>query len=224
MPISLKIDFISDVSCPWCVIGLSGLEQALARLEDLVAADIAFQPFELNPDMPPEGQNIGEHVAQKYGASLEQSTAARANIRARAADVDFTIATGADSRIYNTFAAHRLLHWAGLMGKQRALKRALFEAYFTHGQNIADYDVLVAVVRSSGLDGDAARDVLDAGAFADDVRAAEGHWHHEGITAVPAVVINDRYLISGGQPAAAFEKALRGIAAEMAAAAAPTAP
>ena len=210
----MKIDFVSDVSCPWCVIGLRGLEAALARIGELIQAEIRFQPFELNPDMPPQGQNIVEHVAQKYGASPEQSTAARNNIRARAAEVGFEMATNDQSRIYNTFDAHRLLHWAGLKGKQSALKHALFAAYFGQGQNVGDHEILVAAAQTAGLDGAAAADVLHAGLFADEVRAAERHWHEEGITAVPAVVINDRYLISGGQPAAAFEKALRGIAAE----------
>lgn len=214
MPRAMKIDFVSDISCPWCIIGLGGLEEALRRVGDLVDAEIHFQPFELNPDMPAEGQNIAEHIGQKYGASREQSAANRAAIRDRAAQVGFTMATSDESRIYNTFDAHRLLHWAGLEGRQSALKHGLFEAYFTHGQDPSDHDALVAVASAAGLDGEVARDVLAAGRYADDVRAAERQWQGEGITAVPAVVINDRYLISGGQPADAFERALRSIAAE----------
>jgi len=210
----LKIDFISDVVCPWCIVGLGGLEQALARVGDLVTADIRFQPFELNPDMPAEGQNIVEHVAQKYGATPEQSAANRAAIRDRAAEVGFEMRSSDQSRIYNTFDAHRLLHWAGLEGRQAALKHALFDAHFTQGLNISDREVLAQVTETAGLDGAAAREVLATGRYADEVRAAERFWQRQGITAVPAVVINDRYLISGGQPAAAFEQALRTIAAE----------
>jgi predicted DsbA family dithiol-disulfide isomerase len=210
----MKIDFVSDVSCPWCVIGLGGLEEALQRVGDLVQADIHFQPFELNPNMPPEGQNIVEHVAQKYGSTREQSAANREAIRARAAEVGFKMATSEESRIYNTFDAHRLLHWAGLEGRQPALKHALFDTYFTEGQNPGDHDVLVAAAEKAGLDADAAREVLTSGRYADEVRAAERQWQAAGISAVPAVVINGRYLISGGQPAAAFEQALRKIAAE----------
>jgi len=210
----MKIDFVSDVSCPWCVIGLGGLEAALRQVGDLVAADIRFQPFELNPDMPPEGQNIVEHVGQKYGASPEQSAANRAAIHARAAEVGFRMATHDQSRIYNTFDAHRLLHWAGIVGGQARLKHALFDAYFTEGQSPADHDVLVAAAEAAGLDAAQARDVLASGRYADEVRAEERRWQAAGITAVPAVVINDRYLISGGQPAAAFEQAIRTIAAE----------
>jgi predicted DsbA family dithiol-disulfide isomerase len=129
----MKIDFVSDVSCPWCIIGLRGLEEALARAGDIVDANIRFQPFELNPDMPPEGQNIVEHIAQKYGSTPEQSAANREMIRARAAAVGFTMAMSDQSRIYNTFDAHRLLHWAEQEGRQAALKHALFDAYFTEG-------------------------------------------------------------------------------------------
>ena len=210
----MKIDFVSDVSCPWCIIGLGGLEEALARIGDLVNAEITFQPFELNPDMPPEGQNIAEHIFQKYGSTPEQSAANREQIRARAAEVGFTITTTPDSRIYNTFDAHRLLHWAGLEGRQRQLKHALFEAYFTRGENPSDHDVLVAAAGTAGLDPTAARDVLTSGRFADQVHLSERQWREAGINSVPAVIINEKYLISGGQPADAFERALRTIAAE----------
>jgi predicted DsbA family dithiol-disulfide isomerase len=213
----MKIDFVSDVSCPWCIVGLGGLEEALERVGDLVKADIRFQPFELNPQMGPEGQNIVEHIAQKYGSTPAQSAANRAAIRERAASVGFTMAMTDDSRIYNTFDAHRLLHWAGLdngSDKQKALKHALFDAYFTQGQSPADHDVLVAKAASVGLDADEAREVLASGRYAEEVRAAERLWIERGVNAVPAVVINDRYLISGGQPADAFEQALRTIAAQ----------
>lgn len=212
----MKIDFVSDVSCPWCIIGLRGLEEALERASDVVDATITFHPFELNPDMPPEGQNIVEHVAQKYGSSPEQSAANREMIRARAADVGFTMRTSEQSRIYNTFDAHRLLHWAELEGCQAALKHALFETYFSEGQDPSDHDVLIAAAVEAGLDGTAARDVLSSERYADDVRRAEQLWRSRGITAVPAVVIDGRYLISGGQPPEAFERALRGILAEAA--------
>jgi predicted DsbA family dithiol-disulfide isomerase len=210
----MKIDFVSDVSCPWCIIGLGGLEEALARVRDLVDAEITFQPFELNPDMPPEGQNIAEHIFQKYGSTPEQSAANREQIRARASQVGFTIATTPDSRIYNTFDAHRLLHWAGLEGRQLQLKHALFEAYFTRGENPSDLDVLVVAAEKAGLNPTAAREVLTSGRFADAVRLSERQWREAGINSVPAVIIDGKYLISGGHPADAFERALRTIAAE----------
>jgi predicted DsbA family dithiol-disulfide isomerase len=211
----IHIDFVSDVSCPWCVIGLKGLERALARLGGLVDAEIRFQPFELNPDMPAEGQDLVEHVAGKYGSTPEQYFERREAIRERAAALGFTIAAGsAAGRVWNTFDAHRLLHWAGIEGRQRDLKLALFEAYFTDGLNPGDHQVLKAAAAKAGLDPDAAGAVLSSGLYADEVRAAERFWLAQGISGVPAIVIDGRYLISGGQSADAFEAALRRIIAE----------
>lgn len=214
MATPMKIDFVSDVSCPWCVIGLRGLDQALTAIGEEIDAELIFHPFELNPQMGRAGQNIAEHIAEKYGATPEQSAGNRKVIHDRAAELGFAMNTSADSRIYNTFDAHRLLHWAHGEGKQRALKEALFAAYFSDGRDPSDHDQLVAVAESVGLDGGEARAVLASGSFASDVRAEEQLWHTRGINAVPAIVINDKYLIQGGQPAAAFEKALRSIAAE----------
>lgn len=211
----MKIDFVSDVVCPWCVVGLRELETALGRLGDVVEADIHLQPFELNRTMPPEGQNHGEHIAQKYGRTPEQVEAGRAAIRERAAAVGFRMAQNAESRVYNSFDAHRLLHWAELEGRHIPLKHALFDAYFTEGSNIADYDVLVGKARSVGLDADQARLVLTSGRYAEEVRAAEQAWTASGINSVPSIIVNEKYLISGGQPAAVFEQQLRQIAAEV---------
>ncbi len=210
----MKIDFVSDVSCPWCVIGLGGLEQALSRVGDLVDAQINFHPFELNPDMPYEGQDMGEHIFQKYGATPEQSAANRAAIRERAAEVGFTINHRPGGRIYNTFDAHRLLHWAGLQGRQSELKHALFEAYLNRGENPGDHEVLLAAAGQAGLDVEGAREVLKSDRFADYVRSVERQWYEAGISSVPTIIINDKYMITGGQPADAFERALRSIAAE----------
>jgi predicted DsbA family dithiol-disulfide isomerase len=210
----LKIDFVSDVSCPWCVIGLKSLQVAIDNVGPLVKADIRFHPFELNPGMPAEGQNLAEHVGQKYGSTPEQSQAARAMLRERAEAVGFTIAMTAQSRIYNTFDAHRLLHWAGLNGAQPALKQALFDAYFTDGENPSDHDVLVAAAERAGLDPGAARTILVSGAYADEVQAEEDFWRAEGVSAVPTIVINNKYMITGSHPPEAFERAIRNIAAE----------
>jgi predicted DsbA family dithiol-disulfide isomerase len=216
MPTPIRIDFVSDVSCPWCIIGLQGLEEALSRTADVVQADIHFQPFELNPAMAAKGQNIVEHIGEKYGSTPEQSAASREMIRARAASVGFTMAMTDQSRIYNTFDAHRLLHWAELEGRQAQLKHALFEAYFTDGKNPSDPNVLTAAAEKAGLDRAEAAQVLGSGRYAQEVRAAEQQWQAAGINSVPAIVINQRYLISGGQPPEAFEEALRAIAKEAA--------
>jgi predicted DsbA family dithiol-disulfide isomerase len=215
---NLHIDFVSDVSCPWCIIGLRGLEIALERLKDEVTADIHFQPFELNPQMPAGGQNIVEHVAQKYGSTPEQSAANRKMIHDRAAALGFNMTTSDQSRIYNTFDAHRLLHWAGETGKQQALKHALFEAYFSKGQDLGNRDVLIEAAAQAGLDREEATEVIDSGRFAEEVRNDECFWQAQGINAVPAVVVERKYLISGGQPPEAFEQALREIAGNLEAA------
>ncbi|KAK0330791.1 hypothetical protein LTR94_031442, partial [Friedmanniomyces endolithicus] len=173
---TLKIDFVSDVVCPWCAVGLGGLETALERLEpEGIAADIAFQPFELNPDMAPEGEGIVEHIGRKYGSTPEQSAANREMIKARAAEVGFDMRMGADGRIWNTFDAHRLLHWAHETApeNQKALKRALFTAHFTENRNLTDAGVLTQAAEAAGLDRAEAAEVLASGRYAQAVRQAE---------------------------------------------------
>jgi predicted DsbA family dithiol-disulfide isomerase len=216
----VKIDFVSDIACPWCAVGLNALEQALARVAPDISATVHFQPFELNPQMGPEGQEIVEHITQKYGISPAQVAANTENIRQRGADVGFTFGIGKRTRTWNTFNAHRLLHWAGLQGEaaQRALKHALFKAYFTDGLSPADPEVLAQAAAAAGLDADAARAVLASDTYAAEVREAEAFYHQQGISSVPAIIIDDRHLISGGQPVELFERALRQIAAEGAAA------
>jgi predicted DsbA family dithiol-disulfide isomerase len=213
MTTPIKIDFVSDVSCPWCAVGLNALETALRNIGDDIAPELHFQPFELNPNMAPEGQDITEHITQKYGSTPEQQEQSRAMIRQRGADVGFDFALGKRNRIYNTFDAHRLLHWAGLEGRQRALKHALFEAYFTLGEDPSSHAVLQAAAVKVGLDAQGAAAVLASDRYAQDVRAAEQFYQQQGINSVPAVIINDRHLISGGQPAELFERALRQIMA-----------
>jgi predicted DsbA family dithiol-disulfide isomerase len=215
MSARIKIDFVSDVSCPWCVIGLKSLQAALGRLGDDVAAEIHFQPFELNPQMPPEGQDLMEHVTQKYGSSPEQVMRNREAIRARGADLGFVFDMDKRGRIYNTFDAHRLLHWAEIEAgaKQKALKEALFAAYFTEGRNPSDPEVLIELAARVGLDPDRARSILASDEYAAEVKAREQLYLRNGIHAVPAVILNDKYLIEGGQPVEAFERALAQVVA-----------
>ncbi len=219
MKTSLRIDFVSDVSCPWCVIGLRGLEQALDSCAEDIMAEIHMQPFELNPGMAPEGQNLDEHLLQKYGATPEQFAATREAIRARGEELGFTFRMDRRNRIYNTFDAHRLLHWAGLAGCQTALKHELFKTYFTEGKSPSEHAVLIEAARKAGLDPDAAAEVLSQGLYADEVRELEQRYTGAGIHAVPAVVVNGRYLIQGGQPVEVYVETLRNIARKEAAAA-----
>jgi predicted DsbA family dithiol-disulfide isomerase len=210
----LRIDFVSDVSCPWCVIGLKSLDKALAAMHDELEVDIHFQPFELNPGMGPDGQDIFEHITEKYGSTPAQQEQSREMIRQRGAELGFTFDMGQRGRIYNTFDAHRLLHWADSQDRQKALKEQLFEAYFTKGENPGAHEVLLRLAGEVGLDQDAARQVLESNAYADEVRQREYYWQRAGIRSVPAIIINERHLISGGQPPEVFEQALRQIARE----------
>ncbi len=218
MTAPLKIDFVSDIACPWCAVGLFSLEKALERLQDQVSAELHFQPFELNPDMAPGGQDLGEHLTQKYGSTPEQQAQIRETIAARGAEVGFAFAPGGRGRVYNTFDAHRLLAWAQGQGAgaQHRLKKALLRAYQGRAERIEDHEVLLAVVAEAGLNETAARDVLESGAYADKVRAVEQLYPRAGIRSVPAVIVNDQYLISGGQPVEVFEQSLRQIATRLA--------
>jgi len=208
MTTPLRIDFVSDIVCPWCAIGLKSLEAALGKTG--VPVELHIQPFELNPDMAPEGEDLAEHIAKKYGSTPEQFAANHARIAERGAEVGFTF--GKRSRIVNTFDAHRLLHWAGEEGRQQALKDALLAAYFTEGKDPSDHAVLAQCAAAVGLDGERARAILAGDTYAAEVRARQRYYHGLGIHAVPAIIFNERHLIEGGQPVEVFERALRQLA------------
>jgi predicted DsbA family dithiol-disulfide isomerase len=212
----LKIDFVSDVACPWCAVGLASFEQAVKGLGEDIAVELHFQPFELNPTMPAEGVDAAEYLIAKYGIGREQLAANHRRIAERGGAVGFTF--GERRHVWNTFEAHRLLHWAGVEGppgSQHALKRALLKAYHGEGRNPAAHAVLLELAAAVGLDPVRARSVLATSEFAREVREAERFWQEQaGISAVPAVVINRRHLISGGQPPDVFAQALRKISAE----------
>ncbi len=214
----LKIDFVSDVSCPWCAVGLGALEQALEQTQSELSADIQFQPFELNPAMGAEGQDIIEHLTQKYGSTAEQQAEIRNTICERGAEVGFEFNPDGRGRIWNTFDAHRLLHLAeveGEPGQQETLKKALLSACHTRSMRMGDHDVLSDCAIQSGLDAERVKAVLASDEFTTDVRERLSFYSKQGISSVPAVIINDKHLISGGQPAQVFAQALRQIAAEM---------
>lgn len=213
-PVPLRIDYVSDVVCPWCAIGLASLEHALQSLAGEVEADIHFQPFELNPTLGPEGEDIVEHLSRKYGMPPAQVVANQEAIRARGAELGFHFDMARRQRTWNTFDAHRLLHWAAPRGRQRELKHALLRAYFSEGRNVSDRDTLVEVAASAGLPADGAREVLAGDAYADEVRRDEQYFLQAGIHAVPAIILERRHLVSGGQPPEVFERALRHVAAE----------
>lgn len=209
----MHIDFVSDIACPWCAVGLHALERALAQLAAEIEPTLAFQPFELNPAMGAEGADTVAYLGAKYGIGPEQIRRNQAAIRERGAAVGFDF--GERTRVWNTFDAHRLLHWAGVEGQpaaQRALKHALLRAYHGDGRNPSDPLVLADCAQQAGLDPARAAQVLQEGTFAQEVRQAEALWQQAGISSVPSIVVDRRHLIQGGQPPEVFVQALRRIA------------
>ena len=208
----MKIDFVSDVACPWCAVGLNALERALEKIGDDIEIELHFQTFELNPALAPEGEDTVQYLARKYGITPEQIALNQAAIRDRGAAVGFRF--GPRTRVWNTFDAHRLLCWAETAGHQRELKHALLEAYHSDDRNPGAHDVLLDLAGGVGLDVEAAREILAGDAYADEVRERERFWQQAGISSVPSIIVNQRHLIQGGQPPEVFERALRQIAAE----------
>ena len=193
----LRIDIVSDVMCPWCIIGYRQLAQALE--ETGTPHEIHWHPFELNPDMPAAGQNMREHIMEKYGASAEQSAQTRAQMSALGADLDFDFRFTDDMRMHNTFDTHQLLHWAETQGKKHGLKMALFSAHFTDRRDLSDTTVLTEIAAETGLDRNEALAVLKDQRFAPQVREQEEFWRRQGITGVPAVVFDRQHLVTGAQ-------------------------
>lgn len=210
----VQIDVVSDVVCPWCIVGFRQLDQALG--ETGIVAQLRWHPFELNPDMPPEGQNLREHMMEKYGTSAEQSQQARDRLTALGQGLGITFKFTEDSRIVNTFQAHQLLDWAEAQGRQHPLKLALFEAYFTHGRDVSDPDVLIAAAAQAGLETEAARAALVSGEFAAPVREKQQFWTSRGITGVPAMVFGGKYLLTGAQGRETYAEVLQRCLAEAA--------
>jgi len=208
MPQKLTIDIVSDVVCPWCAIGYKGLEQALDVLGDRADATITWHPFELAPYLPEEGQLLTDYVRERYGALPEQSAQNRQRIVDAGAAIGLDFRYSSESRIYNTFKAHQLLHWAEGQGRQTALKLALFKAYFTGQKNVADDAVLLDAAESAGLDRAEAAAVLADGRHAGVVRGEEKYWAEQNITGVPAFIINGKYMIPGAQDAETFGRVL----------------
>ena len=195
----LRIDIVSDVVCPWCIIGYRQLAEALKQTN--TEHEIHWHPFELNSNMPSEGQNLREHIMEKYGSSKEESDASRIRMTEAGSEVGFEFHFNDDTRMHNTFNLHQLLYWAGQQGQKpmHDLKQALFIAHFTDGRNISDNTVLADIAAEVGLDHDEALAVLEEQRFAKEVRAEERHWQQQGIQSVPAMIFNERHLVSGAQ-------------------------
>jgi len=219
MPDTLNIKIASDVVCPWCAIGYAHLKQAMQELDGEVQAEISWLPFELNPDIVPEGEHLSEHLAKKYGSTEADSAANRQRITEIGDQAGFAFKFSPDMRIFGTFDAHRLLRWAldtAGTEKQTALKQALFAAYFQRNENPGDVSVLRQAVEVVGLNGDEAAAVLSSDRYEQDVREEEEQLRRMGVSSVPTFIINDQYAITGGQPASVFVNALREIAQQKA--------
>jgi predicted DsbA family dithiol-disulfide isomerase len=203
---TLRIDIVSDVVCPWCVIGYKQVEKALALLPEPVEAEFHWHPFELNPDMPPQGEDAAEHIARKYGRSPDESKKVREHIKTTAESLGFPFAEGGARRLVNTFAAHKLLTKAG--DKQTALKLALFAAYFQRGEDVSDADVLLDIAESVGLDRELASGWLADEKLAQEVRGEEAYWRNENISGVPAIIFDGKYMVPGAQSAETFAQVI----------------
>lgn len=206
----LRIDIVSDVVCPWCVVGYKQLDEALKQTQ--TDYEIHWHPFELNPNMPAEGQNMREHIIEKYGSSAQESDASRARITEAGAEVGFDFNFTDDMRMHNTFNLHQLLHWAQPQGRMHDLKQALFTAHFTHGRDISSNEVLADIAAEIGLDRIEALTVLEDQRFAQDVREIEQHWQRQGIQSVPAIIFNEQHLVSGAQGVDNFTSILKQLA------------
>lgn len=212
MTTSISIDFISDVVCPWCALGATALEQAIENVAGDISVELTYKPFELNPDMPAEGEKAVEHLMRKYGRTAEDVAAGKAMQIARGEAIGFKFDLEKRSHFYNTFDAHRLLLWALQEGRQVALKKILLRAYFAEGQNPSDRETLVRLAAEAGLNAEAAQEVLASGAFAEEVRELETFYRQRGINSVPALVLNGRHLVSGSQSIEYYEQMLRQMA------------
>jgi predicted DsbA family dithiol-disulfide isomerase len=208
-PATLRVDIVSDVVCPWCIVGFKQLERAMTLAGEELTLELRWHPFELNPHMPPEGQDLGEHVAEKYGSTPEQSRAARERLTALGGELGFAFRYFDEMRMVNTFRAHQLLHWAGVAGKQHGLMLALFEAHFSRQEGVDNPAVLTAVAARSGLDAKEAAAVLEEGRFAEAVRESQAFWLQQGIQGVPAMIFQERYLLSGAQGVENYSRILQ---------------
>ncbi|WP_448653362.1 DsbA family oxidoreductase [Pseudomonas fluorescens] len=213
MSAPVTIDFVSDVVCPWCALGVTALEQAIANLAGEVTVELTFKPFELNPDMLAEGENAVAHMMRKYGRSAEEVASGKRMLMERGEAIGFTFDLEKRSHFYNTFDAHRLLFWALQQGRQIELKKTLLRGFFTDGQNVSDHETLARLAVEAGLESEGARQVLGSAAYADEVRELEAFYRERGINSVPAMVLNGRQLVSGSQSVSDYEQILREISA-----------
>ena len=211
---NMQIDIVSDIACPWCAIGYARLERAMEQLAPEFEFAVQWHAFELNPDHSGEGEPILPALARKYGRSEDEMRATQNQMMTTAKDLGLNFEKMQERFTCNTFDAHRLVKWAGEQGRQTAMKQALFDAYFGRAENVSDRDVLLSCAENAGLGSAKAAEVLDSDQYAKTVREDEATYQQAGVSAVPAFIINRKYLISGAQEPDALVQAFREIAAE----------
>jgi predicted DsbA family dithiol-disulfide isomerase len=208
----IKLDIVSDVVCPWCIIGYKHLEAAIQELDLQDQVEIEWQPFELNPDMPAEGENLRAHVLRKYGANREDSDKARANISALGAEYGFKFDYFEEMKMVNTRDAHLLLDFAYEQGLQHALKQRLFTAFFTEHKDISDRATLLAEALRVGLDPTETENALGHAERRNRLAHQEMKWQQQGISGVPTVIFNRSSALTGAHPQSTYKEVLQELA------------
>lgn len=206
----ITVDIVSDVVCPWCYIGFKRLQLAIAEMEN-TEFELRWQPFELNPDLPEEGQDLQEHMSEKYGSTPAQSADSRQLLKAVGMSLGIEINHVPKARIVNTFRAHQLLHWAEHFGKSQSLMIAMFERYFGYGCNLNDIDELVKLAGKVGLSTEDAERILREETFRTVVRQKEAIWLQRGVRSVPTYIFNDKFAFSGAREPAEIVATLRSL-------------
>ena len=212
----LKIDIVSDVVCPWCTVGYKHLEKAIDELGVKDQVEIEWQPFELNPEMPVEGQNVNEHIAQKYGSTPEQQAESKRNLTAVGAKAGFKFDYFDEMRMVNTFDAHVLLEYAKEFGKQTELKMRLTTAFFSERKDVSDLAILKQALLDVGLDAEEGMARIDNKEARAEVSQHQEYWKSLGINSVPTFVFNRKSAASGALPVESFKQALTELLAEKA--------
>lgn len=211
---NIQIDIVSDIACPWCAIGYARLERAMKQLAPDYEFSVQWHAFELNPDHSGEGEPILPALARKYGRTEEEARATQNQMMTIAKDLGVNFEKLQERLTTNTFDGHRLLKWAGEQGRQTEMKKALFEAYFGRAEDVSNHDVLIRCVESLGLDPERAKALLESDEYADIVREDEATYQRAGVSAVPAFIVNGKYLIAGAQEPDTLVQAFEEIAAK----------
>ena len=204
----IKLDIISDVVCPWCIVGYKRLQKAISELGIEDKLEIEWQPFELNPSMPIEGQNMGEHLSQKYGSSVQDNNQNKERLKTLGAEEGFTFNFFDDMKMVNTRDSHVLIEYAKEQNKQTELNIRLIEAFYTEKKDISNREVLKQELLTVGLNSIEALERLDKSKYKEEVEAKEQLWQNMGVSGVPTIVFNRKSALTGAQPTEVYKQVL----------------